>query len=87
LAEHIEYLHIKDAVFADGVEIEPPGEGDADIPEVIEALTEDEYEGFTSLEPHLAHAGAEGGFSGPEAFQVAARAFTAVLDDIGASYE
>jgi sugar phosphate isomerase/epimerase len=87
LAEHIEYLHIKDAVFADGVEIEPPGEGDADIPEVIEALTEDEYEGFASLEPHLAHAGSEGGFSGSEAFQVAARAFTAVLDDIGASYE
>ena len=87
LAEYIEYLHVKDAAFADGVEIEPAGEGDADIPEVIEALIEDEYEGFASLEPHLAHAGAEGGFSGPEAFQVAAQAFMAVLDDIGASYE
>ena len=48
--------------------------GGADIVPIA-ALAADGYAGFASLEPHLAAAHELGGFSGPVAFGVAARAF------------
>ncbi|MCP8999813.1 sugar phosphate isomerase/epimerase [Pseudarthrobacter sp. RMG13] len=82
LRPHLEYLQVKDARLADGVVV-PAGEGDGDLLRTVEALKADGYNGFASLEPHLADAYSLGGYSGPTAFGVAARAFAKVLAKAG----
>jgi sugar phosphate isomerase/epimerase len=82
LRPYIEYLQVKDAVAADG-RVVPAGEGDGELRETLTALRDDRYAGFASLEPHLAVAGALGGFSGPAMFGRAARAFARLTDAIG----
>lgn len=52
LKDHIEYMHIKDAL-SDGHQVVPSGQGDGKIKEVLDALREMGYQGFLSLEPHL----------------------------------
>jgi len=87
MKDHVVYFHIKDAVFPTG-EIVPPGEGDGDIPEILaDAINERGYEGFVSLEPHLAAAGEFSGFSGPEPFKKAVRLVKGMLDGLGAEYD
>lgn len=51
------YLHIKDARMEDG-HVVPAGQGDGHVKEILSALFSSGYEGYLSLEPHLA------GFSG-----------------------
>jgi sugar phosphate isomerase/epimerase len=82
LRPHLAYLQVKDALFADAAVV-PAGEGDGDLLRTVEALKADGYSGFASLEPHLAGAHGLGGFSGPTAFGIAARAFAKVLSDAG----
>jgi sugar phosphate isomerase/epimerase len=82
LRPYIEYLQVKDARAADGTVV-PAGEGDGELLATVTALRDDGYEGFASLEPHLAIAGALGGFSGPYQFGRAARAFAKLTDAIG----
>lgn len=82
LRPHLEYLQVKDALFANG-HVTPAGEGDGDLLRTVEALKADGYEGFASLEPHLAGAHGLGGFSGPTAFGIAARAFAKVTAEAG----
>ncbi|WOH19179.1 sugar phosphate isomerase/epimerase family protein [Paenarthrobacter sp. GOM3] len=82
LRPHLEYLQVKDARFADGVVV-PAGEGDGDLLRTVEALKADGFVGFASLEPHLAGAHGLGGFSGPTAFGMAARAFAKVVNEAG----
>lgn len=82
LHPYLEYLQVKDALFADATVV-PAGEGDGEVLRTIEALRDDGYTGFASLEPHLAEGFALGGFSGPAAFGVAARAFGKVLEQAG----
>jgi sugar phosphate isomerase/epimerase len=53
LKPYIEYIHIKDALFADG-KVTPAGEGDGNVKEILLKLEEEGYCGFLSLEPHLA---------------------------------
>lgn len=53
LKDYVEYVHIKDACFADG-HVVPAGEGDGNVPSLIAALKAAGFEGFLSLEPHLA---------------------------------
>jgi sugar phosphate isomerase/epimerase len=52
LRDHVVYLHIKDALYADH-SVVPAGHGDGKIPELLTALRQRGYEGFLSLEPHL----------------------------------
>ena len=85
LRPHVEYLHVKDALMATG-EVVPAGQGDGEIPETLRALESDGFRGFFSLEPHLASSAASGGFSGPELFLLATRAFTGLLDAQGIGY-
>ena len=86
LRDHIAYFHIKDAVAAAG-KVVPAGQGDGDIPEVLgDAISTRGFEGFISLEPHLAAAGQFSGFSGPDLFKKAVQALKAILDDLGAEY-
>lgn len=56
----VEYIHIKDALFATG-EVTPAGKGDAQFAQFIERLVADEYEGFLSIEPHLDNSQPGGG--------------------------
>lgn len=53
LKPYIEYVHIKDARFSDG-KVLPPGLGDGEIQALLTKLTEDSYQGFLSIEHHLA---------------------------------
>lgn len=77
LRPYLEYFQVKDALAATG-EVVPSGEGDGELDATIAALKADGFSGFASLEPHLASAHELGGFSGPVAFGVAARAFAAL---------
>jgi sugar phosphate isomerase/epimerase len=79
------YLQVKDAVAATG-EVVPAGEGDGQLRETLTALRDSGFEGFMSLEPHLAQAGRYGGFSGPEGFRRAVRALKSLLNELSIPY-
>ncbi|MFB6146394.1 MAG: sugar phosphate isomerase/epimerase family protein [Halobacteriaceae archaeon] len=85
-AEFVEYLHVKDAAEGERGAIRPAGEGDGRIPETLAALAARGFEGFASLEPHLAEAGTAGGFSGPEGFERAAAALADCFEAAGVRY-
>ena len=74
----IAYVHIKDALL-DSAQVVPAGQGDGQLRETLAALRESGFDGFFSLEPHLASAGTFSGFSGPDLFRVAAGAFKDLL--------
>ncbi|MEV6493193.1 sugar phosphate isomerase/epimerase family protein [Actinoplanes sp. NPDC051633] len=78
LRPHVEYVQIKDALAEDGTVV-PAGEGDGELARTIRALRHDGFDGFFSLEPHLALGHTAGGFSGPDLFTTAWRAFTGLL--------
>ncbi|WP_309075964.1 sugar phosphate isomerase/epimerase family protein [Paenarthrobacter sp.] len=84
LRPYLEYLQVKDAIATTG-EVVPSGEGDGELDATISALVADGYTGFASLEPHLASAHELGGYSGPVAFGIAARAFAALAAKSGVS--
>lgn len=86
LRPYLVYLQVKDAVAATG-QVVPAGEGDGEVRQTLEALRDSGFDGFVSLEPHLAGAHAFGGFSGPEAFRAAAAALKKLLTDIGVAWE
>jgi sugar phosphate isomerase/epimerase len=78
LRPYLEYVHVKDALAGSGTVV-PAGEGDGEIHETISALHASGFEGFFSLEPHLASSGTYSGFSGPALFSRAAGAFKKLL--------
>ncbi|TFB67515.1 sugar phosphate isomerase/epimerase [Cryobacterium sp. Hz9] len=82
LRPYLEYLQVKDARMSDQ-QVTPAGEGDGEIQQTINALRDDGFDGFASLEPHLADTHQLGGFSGPVAFGVAGRAFDRMLLEAG----
>lgn len=82
LRPYLVYLQVKDALAATG-EVVPTGQGDGQLLETLQALATDGYQGFASLEPHLAAQHELGGFSGAGAFGQAARAFRAATDSLG----
>ncbi|MGB8455245.1 MAG: sugar phosphate isomerase/epimerase [Anaerocolumna sp.] len=53
LKPYVEYIHIKDAIFETG-EVVPAGEGDGNVLIILKELDQDGYNGYLSLEPHLA---------------------------------
>lgn len=53
LKPYITYVHIKDAVMADG-HVVPAGQGDGGVEEILRLLKAVGYQGYLSLEPHLA---------------------------------
>jgi sugar phosphate isomerase/epimerase len=78
LRPYVEYVHVKDALASSG-QVVPAGEGDGQLPETLSALRASGFDGFFSLEPHLASAGMYSGFSGPALFRKAAGAFKELL--------
>src|SRR6266487_2786307 len=81
----LHYMHVKDAL-ADGTVV-AAGEGMARWHEILQQLQTDGYDGFFSLEPHLAIAGQYKGFSGPELFHKASQSFQRLLQSIDWKYE
>jgi len=74
----LRYVHVKDARSDGGVVA--AGEGMARWPDLLQRLREDAYDGFFSLEPHLAAGGQFSGFSGPDLFRHASRALQGMLN-------
>jgi sugar phosphate isomerase/epimerase len=85
LRPYVDYVQIKDARLADG-SVVVAGAGDGEMVETIRALREDGFDGFFSLEPHLADYNSTGGFSGAELWTDAWRAFTDILKTEGIDY-
>ena len=81
LRPYLVYLQVKDAIAATG-EVVPAGRGDGQVRETLAALRDSGFDGFMSLEPHLARAGRHGGFSGPEGFTLAARSLKMILNEL-----
>jgi 3-dehydroshikimate dehydratase len=79
------YIHVKDAL-TDGTVV-AAGEGVARWLETLQQLHAEFYDGFFSLEPHLALAGQFQGFSGPELFHKASQSFQQLLRSIDWKYE
>lgn len=82
LRPYTQYIQIKDAVLATG-EVVVAGAGDGGIRETVRALRADGFDGFFSMEPHLAAGHRLGGFSGPDNFVRATQAFVEILDAEG----
>lgn len=80
----VQYVHVKDAR-PDG-SVVPAGEGVAHWPEFLQRLRADGYDGFLSLEPHLALAAQYRGFSGPDLFRQASQALQRLLQRLGWEY-
>lgn len=78
LRAYVEYVHVKDALSGSDTVV-PAGEGDGQLPETLSALRASGFDGFFSLEPHLASAGTYSGFSGPDLFRKAAGTFKELL--------
>ncbi|MFW6007148.1 MAG: sugar phosphate isomerase/epimerase family protein [Halanaerobiales bacterium] len=92
LEEHIEYLHIKDAIYSDH-SVVPSGQGDGKIKEILTDLYNKDFEGFLSLEPHLGSFEGLGNLErnsdfadlpdgGPRKFAIAAEALKDILNNI-----
>ncbi len=84
LRRWLRYVHVKDAR-PDG-SVVPAGEGAARWPELLQRLRADGYDGFLSLEPHLASASQYQGFSGPDLFRRASQALQHMLQALGWEY-
>ena len=82
LQPYVGYVHIKDAVLADG-KVVPAGEGDGQLRELLVNLKAMNYQGTIALEPHLKIAGHSSGFSGPEGMTMAANALRKLMVEIG----
>jgi sugar phosphate isomerase/epimerase len=78
----IGYVHIKDAVLADG-HVVPAGEGDGQLPLLLTHLKASGYQGILALEPHLKIAGHSTGFSGAEGMKTAVTALRKVMAGAG----
>ncbi len=80
LEQYVGYIHLKDFK-AGGETAGPCGEGDGDVPGVLTAAHASGYDGFMTMEPHLAKAGQFRGFTGPDLFKVAVDAVRKICDE------
>ena len=68
LKEYVKFVHLKDYTGNRNV---PCGEGDGEVAKTLEDACRSGFDGFMTIEPHLAKAGQYQGFSGPELFKKA----------------
>ena len=92
LKDHIEYMHIKDALFSDH-SVVPSGHGDGKVKEILTDLARAGYRGFLSLEPHLGSFTGLGDLEkdskfidlpdgGPQKFAIAVKALNKIISKI-----
>ncbi|AMV39843.1 sugar phosphate isomerase/epimerase family protein [Planctomyces sp. SH-PL62] len=80
LRPRVAHFHVKDYSEAQHRNV-PAGEGDGQIPRLLEDAVRTGYDGFVVLEPHLIVAELSYGFTGPERFADAANALKRILDE------
>ena len=86
LRPYLVYVQVKDALTGTG-EVVPAGQGDGEVRETLAELRDSGFQGYLSLEPHLAMAGRFGGFSGPDGFRIACRALKDLLADLSVQWQ
>jgi len=86
LAELTHYFHIKDAIGGQDACV-PAGQGQGQIAEILADAKGSGFDGYLTLEPHLAAAGQFSGFTGPDLFAKAVRALRDVCDKVGMAYQ
>jgi 3-dehydroshikimate dehydratase len=69
LKKYTKFFHLKDC--KPGQIIVPCGEGLGEVEKILGEACRDGYDGFMTMEPHLAHGGQYAGFSGPDLFRKA----------------
>lgn len=95
LKKHVVYIHIKDAVYSDH-HVVPAGYGDGRVKDILKTLHRKGFEGFLSIEPHLAEfkgladletnqisIKSKEEADGPRKFSIAAAALKDILKEIG----
>ena len=82
LKPHVGFFHLKDWKRG-GENAVPLGEGDGEAERILADAAASGYDGFLTLEPHLAQAGQFKGFSGPQLFKRAADAARQVCAKAG----
>ena len=86
LRPYLVYVQIKDALTATG-DVVPAGQGDGQVRDTLAELRDSGFQGYLSLEPHLAVAGRFGGFSGPDGFRLACGALKDLLADLSVQWQ
>jgi sugar phosphate isomerase/epimerase len=81
LKPYIGFFHLKD--WKRGAQAVPMGEGDGEAERILRDAAAAGYDGFLTLEPHLAQAGQFKGFTGPALFRKAAEAARTVCERAG----
>jgi 3-dehydroshikimate dehydratase len=72
LKKYTKFFHLKDC--KPGKVIVPCGEGDGEVEKILGEAHREGFNGFMTVEPHLAHGGRYAGFSGPDLFKKAVQA-------------
>jgi len=78
LVDYTCYMHIKDAKTAEH-RVVPSGEGDGNLPYIVKKLKERNFNGFFTIEPHLATSDIAVG--GADLFRVAYNAINKVINE------
>jgi sugar phosphate isomerase/epimerase len=82
LKPYIGFFHLKDWKKSDDHAV-PMGEGDGEAERILADAAASGYDGFLTLEPHLAQAGQFKGFTGPDLFKKASEAARLVCGRAG----
>ncbi len=80
---YVVHVHIKDWKLENEHAGSIPGEGDAQIRELLADLATMKYQGYLTVEPHLKSGGQFGGETGPELFSQAIAATRSLCRDVG----
>ncbi len=86
MAPYVVHVHIKDWKLGSINIGSIPGEGDGQIRALIKKLSEINYNGFLTIEPHLELGGQFGGRSGMPLFERAIKATREICDQVGLEY-
>ena len=84
---YVAHIHIKDWKLGAKDAASIPGEGDAQIRELLAELATVGYGGCLTLEPHLQEARQTGGFTGPTLFSQAIAAVRRLSKEVGLQCE
>jgi sugar phosphate isomerase/epimerase len=80
---YVVHVHIKDWKLGSKDTGSIPGQGDAQIRELLTELAKMKYDGCLTMEPHLQTGGQFGGSTGPELFSRAIEAVREIADEVG----
>lgn len=80
---YVVHVHIKDWKLGSKDTGSIPGQGDAQIKELLAELVEMKYDGCLTMEPHLKVGGQFGGSTGPELFSRAIEAVREIAYEVG----